>query len=123
MAMRERVYRFTDRPMTWTRAIILGTLIWIFTIMMTGQVPSYIIYFFDQQVASIIDLSKNIPGVSSEGLNPKQIAIVRDLVANGVQMGILVAMLVVAYFWQKSKQKRLGQKGLQDPVKGYLSGK
>jgi hypothetical protein len=123
MAMRERVYRFTDRPMTWTRAIILGTLIWIFTIMMTGQVPSYIIYFFDQQVASIIDLSKNIPGVSSEGLNPKQIAIVRDLVANGIQMGILVAMLVVAYFWQKSKQKRLGQKGLQDPVKGYLSGK
>jgi hypothetical protein len=123
MAMRERVYKFTDKPMTWTRAIIFGILIWAFTILATGQLPSYIIYFFDQQVASIIDLSTNIPGVSDEGLNPKQIAIVRDVVANTVQMGFLVAMLVVAYFWQKSKQKRLGQKGLQDPVKGYLSGK
>jgi hypothetical protein len=44
-------------------------------------------------------------------------------VANSFQMGFLVVMLVVAYFWQKSKQKRSGARGLQDPVKGYLSGK
>jgi hypothetical protein len=123
MAMRERVYKFTDRPMSWTRAIILGFLIWVFVILTTGQVPSYIIYFFDQKVSTIIDLSKDIPGVGDEGLNPKQIAIIRDLVANGIQMGFLVMILVVAYFWQKGKQKRLGQRGLQDPVKGYLSGK
>ena len=123
MAMRDRVYKFTDRPMTWTRAIIFGLLIWVFVILTTGQLPSYIIYFFDQKVATIIELSKNIPGVGDEGLNPKQIAIIRDLVANGVQMGFLVMILVVAYFWQKGKQKRLGQRGLQDPVKGYLSGK
>jgi uncharacterized RDD family membrane protein YckC len=123
MAMRDRVYKFTDRPMTWTRAIILGFLIWVFVILTTGQVPSYIIYFFDQKVSTIIDLSKDIPGVGDAGLNPKQIAIIRDLVANGIQMGFLVMILVVAYFWQKGKQKRLGQRGLQDPVKGYLSGK
>jgi hypothetical protein len=123
MAMRERVYKFTDRPMTWTRAIILGTVIWVFVILTTGQLPSYIIYYFDQKVATIIELSTNIPGVPDAGLNPKQIAIARDIVANTVQMGFLFAMLVFAYFWQKSKQKRLGQRGLQDPVKGYLSGK
>ncbi|MDQ4028757.1 MAG: hypothetical protein M3214_12030 [Actinomycetota bacterium] len=123
MSMRERVYRQTDKPMTWTRAIILGTLIWALVILLTGQLPSWIIYFFDQQVSSIIDFTKSIPGVGAEGLNPKQIAIVRDIVANTVQMGALVVMLVVAYFWQKSKQRRLGQRGLQDPIKGYLSGK
>jgi hypothetical protein len=123
MAMRERVYKYTDKPMSWTRAIIFGTLIWVFTILTTGQLPSYIIYFFDQKVAEIIDFTTNIPGVADEGLNPKQIAIVRDLMANAVQMGFLVVMLAIAYFWQKSKQKRLGQRGLQDPVKGYLSGK
>jgi hypothetical protein len=48
---------------------------------------------------------------------------VRDLVANGVQMTILVAMLVVAYVWQEKKRKRTGGKGHQDTVKGYLSGK
>jgi hypothetical protein len=123
MSMRERVYRYSERPMTWTRAIVYGLLIWGLVVLLLGQVPSYIIYFFDQQVSTIIDFTKKIPGVGAEGLNPKQIVIVRDIIANTVQMGALVVMLAVAYFWQKSKQKRLGQRGLQDPVKGYLSGK
>jgi hypothetical protein len=123
MAMRERVYRYTDKPMTWTRAIVVGTIIWIIAILLTGQLPSWIIYKADAEIAALIEFSKNIPGVNQEGLNTVQIKIVRDIVANTVQMGALVAMLVVAYFWQKSKQRRTGAKGLQDPVKGYLSGK
>jgi hypothetical protein len=123
MAMRERVYRYTDKPMTWTRAIVVGTIIWAIAILLTGQLPSWIIYKADAEIAALIDFSKKIPGVNEEGLNTVQIKIVRDIVANTVQMGALVAMLVVAYFWQKSKQRRTGAKGLQDPVKGYLSGK
>ena len=123
MAMRERVYRYTDRPMSWTKAILVGTLIWVFVIIFTGQLPSWIIYWFDANVALLIEWSAKLPVVPEAGLNPKQLMIVRDLVANGVQMGVLVAMLVVAYFWQKAKQKRTGARGLQDPVKGYLSGK
>jgi hypothetical protein len=123
MAMRDRVFRYTDRPMTWTRAIVLGLIIWAIAIVFLGQVPSVIIYKADQEVAAIIELSKSIPGVNKAGLNTTQIAIVRDLVANAVQMGFLTAMLVFAYYWQKAKQKRTGAKGLQDPVKGYMSGK
>jgi uncharacterized membrane protein len=123
MSMRERVYKYTDKPMTWTRAIVLGSIIWILAIIVLGQVPSYIIYYFDQQVSSIIDFTTSIPGVNPDGLNPKQIAMVRDIVANTVQMGALVVMLGVAYFWQKGKQKRTGARDLQDTVKGYLSGK
>ncbi|MGH2788570.1 MAG: hypothetical protein ACRDJV_11810 [Actinomycetota bacterium] len=109
--------------MTWTRAIVLGTIIWIIAILLTGQLPSWIIYKFDAEIAALADFSKEIPGVSNEGLNTVQIKIVRDIIANSVQMGALVVMLGAAYFWQKSKQKRTGAKGLQDPVKGYLSGK
>jgi hypothetical protein len=123
MAMRDRVFRYTDRPMTWSRAIVLGLIIWAIAIVFLGQVPSVIIYQADQEVAAIIEVSKNIPGVNKAGLNTTQIAIVRDLVANAVQMGFLTAMLVFAYYWQKAKQKRTGAKGLQDPVKGYMSGK
>lgn len=121
--MRERAYKYTDKPMTWTRAIVLGSLIWVLAILVLGQLPSYIIYYFDQQVSSIIDFTTRIPGVTDEGLNPKQIAIVRDILANTVQIGALVVMLGGAYFWQKGKQKRTGARGLQDTVKGYLSGK
>jgi hypothetical protein len=121
--MRDRFYRFTDRPMTWTRALVVGFLIWVFAILFLGQLPSWIIYKADQDVAQLINLSKKVPGVSSEGLNTNQVAMLRDIVANSVQMGILVAMLVVAYFWQERKRKRTGGRGVQDVVKGYMPGK
>ncbi len=123
MAMRDRVYRSTDKPMTWTRAIILCTIIWIVAIALLGQLPSVIIYKFDQYIAEIIEFTAKIPGVNPEGLNAKQIAIVRDVVANAVQNTFLIMFLAGAYFWQKSKQKRTGAKGPSDPVKGYMPGK
>ena len=123
MAVLQRVYAYTDRPISWTRAIIYGLLIVILSIILLGQIPSWIIYKFDQEIATLIEWSAKVPGVNKAGLNSAQIQIIRDLVANGVQMGALVAMFVFAYIWQEKKRKRTGSKGLQDPVKGYLTGK
>jgi hypothetical protein len=123
MALPERVYKYTDRPMTWARAIVTGLLIWTLAILVLGQLPSLIIYRADQSVASLIDFSTKLPLVNDEGLNPKQIEMIRDVVANGVQMGALVVMLVIAYLWQEKKRKRTGGKGVQDVVKGYMPGK
>ena len=123
MAMRDSIYRFTDRPITWTRAILYGFIIWVIAIILLGQVPSVIIYKFDQYIAEIIDFTKKVPGVNEAGLNTIQVKMIRDIVANAVQMNFLIAMLVVAYKWQESKRKRTGSKGLQDPVKGYMPGK
>ena len=119
----ERVYKAADRPMTWTRAIIMGFVLWILVIALLGQIPSLIIYKFDQYIAEIIDFSTKIPFVNDEGLNPVQVKLVRDLIANGVQMNFLIAMLAIMYFWQEGKRKRTGGKGVQDVVKGYMSGK
>ncbi|HYZ46080.1 MAG TPA: hypothetical protein VE712_00295 [Actinomycetota bacterium] len=123
MAALDRVFRHTDQPMTWTRAIIVGTIFIAVAIILLGQLPSVIIYAADQYVAEIIEFSKRIPGVSDEGLNTTQIKIVRDIVANSVQMGALVVMLVGMYIWQERKRKRTGGRGLQDVVKGYMPGK
>ena len=123
MSLRERIYARTDKPMSWTKAILLGTLIWVVSILLLGQLPSIIIYWNDQNIASIIEFTQKIPGVGEAGLNTTQINMIRDIVANAVQMGILTAMLVAAYFWQERKRKRTGAKGLQDTVKGYMSGK
>jgi Na+/H+ antiporter NhaC len=123
MAMRERIYKVTDAPMTWTRAIVLGTFLFVLATFTLGQAPSLIIYKFDQYVAEIIEFTTKIPGVNEEGLNAKQVSIVRDIVANAVQNTFLIMFLAGAYFWQKSKQKRTGAKGLTDPVKGYMPGK
>jgi hypothetical protein len=121
--MRERVYRITDRPMTWTRAIVLGFLIWVGLILLVGQLPSVIIYKFDQYIAQIIDFTKKLPGVNDAGLNTVQIKMIRDIIANSVQMGILTGFLIAMYKWQEAKRKRTGSKGVQDPVRGYMPGK
>jgi hypothetical protein len=123
VAVTDRIYGYTDRPMSWTRAIVLGTIIWAIAILVLGQLPSVIIYKADQYVAELIELSKSIPGVSEEGLNTIQIRMIRDIVANTVQIGALIVMLGAAYFWQQRKRKRTGGKGLQDVVKGYMPGK
>jgi len=123
MAITERIYKRTDQPMSWTKAIIMGSIVWILAILLLGQLPSLIIYYADQYVAEIIEFTTKIPGVSDEGLNTKQIAILRDVVANAVQMGILTVALIAAYIWQERKRKRLGTKGHTDTVKGYMSGK
>lgn len=123
MALPERLYKYTDRPMSWTRAILVGFGIWVVAILILGQLPSWIIYKADQEVATLIEWSKHLPLVNKDGLNPKQIEIARDIVANGVQMTALAVMLVAAYIWQERKRKRTGGKGVQDVVKGYMPGK
>lgn len=123
MKLRDRFYRITDAPMTWTRAILLGLFIYFISIMTMGQIPSLIIYMMDQYVAEIIEFSAKLPLVGDEGLNPKQIQIIRDIINNGVQITFLIILLAIMYFWQERKRKRTGAKGLEDPVKGYMSGK
>jgi len=43
MAALDRVFRHTDQPMTWTRAIIVGTIFFAVAIILLGQLPSVII--------------------------------------------------------------------------------
>lgn len=123
MTLRERFFKFTDAPFTWTRAILIGSAIWIYSIIFMGQIPSLIIYKFDQYVAEIIDFTTKIPGVNDDGLNTQQIKMIRDIVNNGFQLTALAILLIFMYFWQETKRKRTGAKGLEDPVKGYMSGK
>ena len=123
MRLPERFYKVVDAPMTWTRAILLGIAVWVYSIIFMGQIPSLIIYKFDQYVAEIIEFTQDLPFVNEDGLNTTQIRMIRDIVANGFQITALIVLLVFMYYWQKFKQKRTGAKGLEDPVKGYMPGK
>ena len=123
MKLPDRFYKIVDAPFTWTRAILVGFAVWIYLIIFTGQIPSLIIYKFDQYVAEIIEFTQKLPLVNEDGLNTTQIRMIRDIIANGFQITALIALLVFMYYWQKFKIKRTGAKGLEDPVKGYMPGK
>ncbi len=109
MRARDRFYAWVDRPMSWTRAIVGGLLIWAVAVLLLGQLPSWLIYKADAKVATLIEWSKHLPFVGDQGLNTIQIRIARDIVANVVQFGLLAAMLATFYFWQKAKQRRVGR--------------
>ena len=96
MNLRERFFKFTDAPFTWTRAVLVGSAIWIFAIITMGQIPSLIIYKFDQYIAEIIEFTQKIPGVNEAGLNTQQIKIIRDIVNNGFQISKRVLGSTVA---------------------------
>ena len=123
MRLPDRFYKIVDAPMTWTRAILLGLAIWVYSIIFMGQIPSLIIYKTDQYVAEIIEFTQKLPLINEEGLNTTQIRMIRDIIANGFQITALIVLLAFMYFWQKAKQKRTGAKGIEDPVKGYMPGK
>jgi hypothetical protein len=123
MKLPQKFYDVVDAPMTWTRAILLGLVIMIFSTITMGQIPSMIIYAFDQYVSEIIEWSGKLPFINDEGLNTRQIVIIRDMVNNGVQLTFLFALLAFMYFWQEKKRKRTGAKGPEDPVRGYMPGK
>ena len=117
MRARDRFFNWVDRPLSWTRAIVGGFVLWVIVIILIGQVPSWLIYQADAKVATLIDISKHIPFVNEAGLNPTQIKIIRDIVANAIQFGFLAAILVSAYLWQKAKRRRLGRPDATDRVR------
>lgn len=123
MRLPQRFYDFVDAPFTWARAILVGSAIYLFAIITMGQIPSMIIYWFDQNVAEIIEFSGRLPLVNDEGLNTTQVRMIRDAVNTGVQTTFLIALLVFMYFWQELKRKRTGARGPEDPVRGYMPGK
>jgi hypothetical protein len=123
MKLPDRFYKIVDAPMTWTRAILLGLVVWIYSIIFMGQIPSLIIYKVDQYVAEIIEFTQDLPFINEDGLNTTQIRMIRDIIANGFQITALIVLLAFMYYWQKFKQKRTGAKSLEDPVKGYMPGK
>lgn len=109
MRARDRFFKWVDRPLSWTRAIVGGLLLWVTIIIFVGQIPSWLIYQADAKVSTLIAISKHIPFVGDAGLNPMQLRILRDIVANGVQFTFLGIILFSVYRWQKAKQRRLGR--------------
>lgn len=53
MSIRKRVFKYTDFPI-WIRAIVVGALLWVLMVLALGQLPSVMVYKFDQYIDQII---------------------------------------------------------------------
>lgn len=95
----------SDRKLTWTTATLLGGWLTAVTVILLGDVPSQLLYWFDQNHATLAERFawlrwwENIVGG-----NPGY-QIVADIVANTVQGVFFVIIAALAYFWGERHRK------------------
>ncbi len=86
----------SDRTLTWTTAVLLGTLVSTVGLLLVADVPSRILYWFDAEHET---LGARLPGVLGEIMAGDNYVVIRDVVANTVQGIFAVIIIAAVYFW------------------------
>lgn len=102
------VVRNKDRRLTWTTAVLLGSWLTAITVILIGDVPSRLLYWFDRVHAPLAERYGFLRWWEDDfGGNPGY-QVVADIVANSVQGMFFVAICVATYFWGE-RHKREGK--------------
>jgi hypothetical protein len=94
-----------ERKLTWTTAILLGSWLTAITVILIGDVPSRILYWFDEVHAPLAERFSWLRWWENDlGGNPGY-QVVADIVANSVQGLFFVMICAGAYFWGERHKK------------------
>lgn len=95
----------SNRKLTWTTAVLLGSWLTAITIVLIGDVPSRILYWFDAQHAPLAERFTFLQFWEGDlGGNPGY-QVVADIVANSAQGLFFVLLCAAAYFWGERHRK------------------
>ncbi len=89
----------SERRLTWTGAIILGTVIGAIGILLIGELPSRMLYWFDANADQLAER----PGLGF--LAGDQYIRIRDILVNSIQGTLFVVMIALTYFWGERHRK------------------
>ena len=105
LALPLRLVLKSNRKLTWTTAILLGSWLIAITIVLIGEVPSRILYWFDATHAGLAERFSFLRWWEGDvGGNPGYQA-VADIVANTAQGLFFVLIAAGAYFWGERHRK------------------
>src|SRR5918996_2061379 len=94
-----------DRKLTWTTAVLLGSWLTAVTVVLIGDVPSRILYWFDEVHAPLAERFSFLRWWENDlGGNPGY-QVVADIVANTVQGMFFVIICALAYIWGERHRK------------------
>jgi hypothetical protein len=94
-----------NRQLTWTTAVLLGSWLTAVTVVLIGDVPSRILYWFDEVHAPLAERFAFLRWWENDlGGNPGY-QVVADIVANTVQGTFFIAICAGAYFWGEKHRK------------------
>ena len=97
--------RSLHTKITWAGAIIIGSWLTAVTVVLIGDVPSRLLYWFDQVHAPLAERFSWLAWWENDfGGNPGY-QVVADIVANTVQGIFFVAICAGAYFWGERHRK------------------
>lgn len=91
----------SDRRLTWTGAIGMGIWLSVIALLLIAEVPSRLLYWFDQNHVALSDKYPVIAPI----MRGDEYIIVRDIVANTVQGIFFVMIFAAAYFWGERQRK------------------
>jgi hypothetical protein len=96
----------SNRKLTWTTAVLLGAWLTAITVVLIGDVPSRILYWFDEQHAPLAERFTFLRFWEEDlGGNPGY-QVIADIVANTVQGIFFVLIAAGAYFWGERHRKQ-----------------
>jgi hypothetical protein len=97
--------RSLDKKITWTTAVLLGSWLTAVTVVLIGDVPSRILYWFDEVHAPLAERFSWLRWWENDlGGNPGY-QVVADIVANSVQGIFFVIICALAYIWGERHRK------------------
>ncbi len=95
----------SNRKLTWTTAILLGSWLIAITIVLIGEVPSRILYWFDANHAGLAERFPFLQFWEGDlGGNPGY-QVFADIVANTAQGVFFILIAAGAYFWGERHRK------------------
>jgi hypothetical protein len=95
----------SKRKLNWTTAVLLGAWLLAISIVLIGDVPSRILYWFDEQHAPLAERFRFLQFWEKDlGGNPGY-QVVADIVANTVQGIFFIIIAAAAYFWGERHRK------------------
>lgn len=95
----------SKRKLTWTTATLLGMWLTAIVVILLGDVPSRVLYWFDEQHASLAERFTFLAFWENDlGGNPGY-QLIADIVANTVQGVFFVIIAASAYFWGEKHRK------------------
>lgn len=93
----------SEGQLTWAKAVALATLLTTIGLLLVGDVPSRIIYWFD---ATHESMSTKVPfGPLADMLEGENYFYIRDAVANTVQGIFAVVIFALVYVWGERHRK------------------
>lgn len=106
--------------MTWSRAIIVATLITGALFVTLGFIPSIARYAWDNNTDAMIAFVADKTGY--EFKDSYTMVRIHDAISMGVQTFFFAVPVALTYILGEKRRRRLGLRG-SDGVKGYLPGK